>query len=92
MSNPASTPAPNDRQPRRRTDPGFYGQIGRKGGKTTKLRYGSDHYAQIGRRGGLSTKARNGDDYYGEIGRKGGQRVRELIELGKQSAADDASA
>ena len=35
-------------------------------------------------RGGRTTADRHGQEFYEEIGRKGGQRVRELIERGKQ--------
>ena len=41
---------------------------GRKGGETTSSRYGHEFYEEIGHKGGS----------------KGGQRVRELIERGKE--------
>jgi general stress protein YciG len=51
---------------------------GRKGGLTTKKRYGADFYQRIGRKGGkkggLTTKQRYGADFYRTIGRKGGSR------------------
>jgi uncharacterized protein len=51
---------------------------GRKGGLTTKKRYGADFYQRIGRKGGkkggLTTKQRYGPDFYRTIGRKGGSR------------------
>ncbi|HEV3475404.1 MAG TPA: hypothetical protein VG602_08565 [Actinomycetota bacterium] len=51
---------------------------GRKGGLTTKKRYGPNFYQQIGRKGGkkggLTTKQRYGPDFYRTIGRKGGSR------------------
>jgi hypothetical protein len=47
-------------------------EAGKKGGTTTSRRYGHDFYQEIGHKGG-------------EIGgHKGGQRVRELIEEGKE--------
>jgi uncharacterized protein len=53
-------------------------EAGRKGGLTTKKRYGADFYQQIGRKGGkkggLTTKQRYGPDFYRSIGRKGGSR------------------
>jgi uncharacterized protein len=51
---------------------------GRKGGLTTKKRYGADFYQRIGRKGGrkggLTTKQRYGADFYRAIGRKGGSK------------------
>jgi general stress protein YciG len=49
---------------------------GRKGGLSTKQRYGGDHFSRIGRlggkKGGESTKRRYGVEFYQRIGRKGG--------------------
>lgn len=47
---------------------------------------------EAGRRGGLKTAATHGEEFYSEIGRKGGkiggpkggQRVRKLIQEGKE--------
>jgi general stress protein YciG len=51
---------------------------GRKGGLTTKRRYGAGFYQTIGRKGGkkggLTTKKRYGAEFYRTIGRKGGSR------------------
>ena len=53
-------------------------EAGRKGGLTTKRRYGADFYQRIGRKGckkgGLTTKQRYGPEFYRTIGRKGGSR------------------
>jgi general stress protein YciG len=38
-----------------------------------------------GKKGGNTTKQKYGPEFYSEIGHKGGQRVRELIEEGKDS-------
>jgi general stress protein YciG len=38
-----------------------------------------------GKKGGRTTSQRYGPEFYSEIGHKGGQRVRELINEGKQS-------
>ena len=62
-------------------------EAGRKGGETTKERYGEGFYVQIGRKGGRkggeTTKERYGEGFYEDIGHKGGQKVKELIERGK---------
>ena len=51
---------------------------GRKGGLTTKQRYGPNFFQEIGRKGGkkggLTTKERYGPEFYRTIGRKGGSR------------------
>lgn len=51
-------------------------EAGRKGGKTTKERYGPEHFGRIGKmggkKGGETTKARYGSEFYQRIGRKGG--------------------
>ena len=51
-------------------------EAGRKGGMSTKQRYGGDHFSRIGRlggkKGGESTKRRYGVEFYQKIGRKGG--------------------
>ena len=53
-------------------------EAGRKGGKTTKDRYGGDHFGRIGRiggkKGGEKTKERYGVEFYQKIGRIGGSR------------------
>ena len=42
-------------------------EVGRKGGQTTKERYGSDHFSKIGRQGGAATMKRYGPKHYAEI-------------------------
>jgi uncharacterized protein len=53
-------------------------EAGRKGGQTTKKRYGEDFFGKIGRlggkKGGETTKQRYGIEFYQRIGRKGGSR------------------
>jgi hypothetical protein len=52
-------------------------QAGRKGGLTTKGRYGSGYYSRIGKKGaskgGNATKARHGSGFFSQIGAKGGR-------------------
>jgi hypothetical protein len=51
-------------------------EAGRKGGKTTLKKYGTEFYQKIGqkggRKGGQTTKKKYGTKFYQEIGRKGG--------------------
>ena len=51
---------------------------GRKGGLTTKKRYGDEFFGKIGKiggkKGGDTTKRRYGIEFYQKIGRKGGSR------------------
>ncbi|MGE5706912.1 MAG: KGG domain-containing protein [Bacteroidota bacterium] len=52
-------------------------EAGRKGGKIG------------GQKGGNTTKERYGPQFYSEIGHKGGQKVRELIERGKEMTKEE---
>jgi len=69
-------------------------EAGRKGGLSTRERYGPEFYEEIGkkggqvggRKGGETTKAKYGSPFYEEIGHKGGQKVKRLIEQGKRAA------
>lgn len=58
---------------------------GRKGGERTRETHGHDFYQKIGRMGGETTSREHGPEFYEQIGHKGGQRVRELIEEGKEN-------
>jgi len=48
-------------------------EAARKGGNTTKKRYGPDFYSRIGRKGGQRVARERGPEFYSEIGRKGGE-------------------
>ena len=54
-------------------------EAGKKGGETTSHRYGHDFYEKIGHKGGTVG------------GKKGGQRVRELINEGKEKEMKNRS-
>ncbi|HEU4487787.1 MAG TPA: hypothetical protein VFS38_00710 [Actinomycetota bacterium] len=53
-------------------------EAGRKGGRTTKARYGGEHFGRIGRiggkKGGETTKSRYGSEFYQKIGKIGGSK------------------
>ncbi len=59
-------------------------EAGRKGGNTTRDRYGSDFFQEIGAKGGRTVSERYSSDHFREIGRKGGRRVAELIARAKK--------
>ncbi|MFA7253607.1 MAG: KGG domain-containing protein [Patescibacteria group bacterium] len=68
-------------------------EAGRKGGDETSRTHGHEFYEEIGRKGGEAgghkggeaTKEKYGHEFYEEIGHKGGQKVKKLIEEGKES-------
>ncbi len=62
-------------------------EAGRRGGTSTKKRYGGDFYKAIGKKGGETTKQRHGHEHYEKIGRKGGQQMRALIASAKKAMA-----
>ena len=59
-------------------------EAGRKGGKTTRDRYGTDFFQEIGAKGGRTVSDRYPSEHFREIGRKGGRRVAELIARAKK--------
>ena len=60
-------------------------EAARKGGNTTKQRYGPDFYSRIGRKGGQRVAKERGPEFYAEIGRKGGEaRVAQSRKLEKE--------
>ena len=58
-------------------------EAGRKGGKTTRARYGAEFFQEIGAKGGRTVSERYSNEHFREIGRKGGRRVAELIARAK---------
>ena len=63
-------------------------EAGRKGGKTTRARYGAEFFQQIGAKGGKAVSERYSNEHFREIGRKGGRRVAELIARAKRLEPD----
>jgi len=60
-------------------------EAARKGGNTTKERYGPDFYSRIGRKGGQRVAKERGPEFYSEIGRKGGEaRVAQSRKLERE--------
>lgn len=66
-------------------------EAARKGGNTTKQRYGPDFYSRIGRKGGQRVARERGPEFYSEIGRKGGEaRVAQSRRLEHQREPEAA--
>jgi uncharacterized protein len=63
-------------------------EAGRKGGNTTRARYGAEFFQEIGAKGGKAVSERYSNEHFREIGRKGGRRVAELIERAKRLEPD----
>ncbi len=59
-------------------------EAGRKGGKTTRARYGPEFYQEIGQKGGKAVSERYSHEHFQQIGRKGGRKVAELIDRAKR--------
>ncbi len=59
-------------------------EAGRKGGRTTRARYGPEFFQEIGQKGGKAVSERYTNEHFREIGRKGGRRVAELIARAKR--------
>ncbi len=76
--------APKSAERSDRTEGMSVREAGRKGGKTTRDRYGTDFFQEIGAKGGKAVSDRYPSEHFREIGRKGGRRVAELIERAKK--------
>ena len=65
-------------------------EAARKGGNTTKERYGPDFYSRIGRKGGQRVARERGPEFYSEIGRKGGEaRVAQSRKLVREPVDEE---
>ena len=105
MSDPSEVPKPETKHEltvseagriggRRRAEkagPEELAKMGRKGGNTTKRRYGKEFYKMIGSHGGRSTRRKYGDEHFTELGKQGGDRLKELVEKGKEAIAKEAT-
>jgi general stress protein YciG len=60
-------------------------EAGRRGGTSTKKKYGGEFYQSIGKKGGETTKQRMGPGFYQKIGKKGGNKVKQLIAQAKRA-------
>ncbi len=68
-------------------------EAARKGGNTTKRRYGPEFYSRIGRKGGQRVARERGPEFYSEIGRKGGEaRVAQSRKLEKERHDEEEAA
>lgn len=70
----------------------FYEQIGRKGGERVATERGPEYYSKIGSMGGNvrakqheGTPEARGKTSLEEAGHRGGQKVRRLIQMGKEA-------
>jgi len=59
-------------------------EAGRRGGTSTKKRYGPAFYEKIGKMGGTTTKQRHGREHYEKIGKMGGATMKKLIAKAKK--------
>lgn len=57
-------------------------EIGAKGAKAVKEKYGVEFFRAIGRRGGEKNRAK-GPDYFRALGQKGGARTKALCAAAK---------
>ena len=63
-------------------------EAGRKGGKTTRAKYGPEFYQEIGHKGGKTVSEKYSHEHFQAIGRKGGRKVADLIDKGKRSVGE----
>ncbi len=52
--------------------------------KDPEKRKGTMTVQEAGRKGGQTTAKTHGEEFYSDIGRKGGQKVKRLIEEGRE--------
>jgi general stress protein YciG len=62
----------------------------RRGGATTKQRYGHEHYVEIGAKGGEVVRNKRGKDFFVEIGRRGGKSSKRQSDVPQGSEAMEA--
>lgn len=87
-----SSPQPQPPHHKQVHQPNQQREAGRKGGITTKAKYGPEYYKQLGKKGGDAMKAR-GPEYFVALGRMGGTKVRDekgsahFSEMGRKGGA-----
>jgi uncharacterized protein len=88
-----SAPTPkSSATPRRKPGPKPGTESARRGGLSSRAKYGRDYFALIGRKGGLTLSKRRGPEYFAEIGRHGGETtirvhgVEHFSQIGKLSS------
>lgn len=66
-------------------------EFSRKGGNTTKEKYGNDHYKKIAPIGGSNTVKRYGIEHMAEIGKKGAEKRKQKKQAQNEDAATKLS-
>ncbi len=62
-------------------------EAARRGGETTRDRYGAGFYEEIGAKGGRTVRDERGTEFFEEIGRRGAATTRALVAAGKATPA-----
>lgn len=63
-------------------------EFSRKGGNTTKAKYGSEHYKKIQQKGSVTTKEKYGRDHYVKMGRRAQEVKKQREAQAKKTPMD----